>query len=367
MKYFRIAIVALLLLMLAGALAAQSRIAEITDVQGVRENRLRGMGLVIGLNKTGDKSALAQRLIGNMLRRENINALAAEIGTGNAAVVMVTAKLDPFRRPGSKIDVTISSLNDAKSLRGGTLLATHLKGPYGKTVYAIAEGPMIVGAIAAEGDSGSSVTINHPTVGKIPGGAMVEKGVAMKITDRRGYITLQLKNQDWKTAHNIQEGINRLFPAVAKAVDAGAVEIRLNESRRRDVTNFLAKIQDIRVVVHAVSKVVVDEKTGTILVGSNVRVSTVAIAQGKLSVTISETPLPVVAAPFTEGPAISSVPRSEVNIQEQGTALKVVEGGQSIARLTEALNAIGASPSQLISILQQMKSMGALHAELVVN
>ncbi|MEZ6195518.1 MAG: flagellar basal body P-ring protein FlgI [Planctomycetota bacterium] len=357
----------LALSILAGTGLAQSRISEITDIEGVRSNRIRGIGLVGGLKGTGDKSELALQMMANMVRREGMNIETRDLETGNFAVVMVTAEIDPYRGLGTRIDVNVASIQKATSLLGGFLFETQLKGPYGKTVYALAAGPLAVGGATAAGASGSEVTINVPTVGAIPGGAMVEKTVPMRVSDRRGVVTLQLKNPDWRTARNIAAVISDRWPKAARAIDSGNVEIRVPAAEMGQIPDFIADVQDLRVKVESVSKVVIDERNGIIVAGEEVRVSTVAVLYGKLSVTISEAPEAVPSAPFTNGPGATVVPRSEVRIEEESSGLQIVKGGESIARLSQSLDALGASPRQLIAILQQMKTAGALHAELVVK
>lgn len=361
-----ILICALFGLMTAG-LGAQSRIAEITDIEGVRSNRIRGLGVVSGLAGTGDKSQLALRMIANLVKRYGLNVETNELEAGNCAVVMVSAKLDPFRGMGSTIDVTVSSLQKATSLRGGQLEETQLTGPYQREVYALASGPLVVGGATASGSSGSEVTINVTTVGTISGGATVEKTVPMRISDRRGIVRFQIKNPDWTTARNISDAINQNWPEVAQALDSGTVEVTVPVAQRSRLVEFISKIQQLRVRVDSVSRVVVDERRGIIVAGAEVRISRVAVSYGKLSVTISETPEAAIHAPFTRGGGATTLPRSEVRIEEDNNALQVVEGGESISRVVQSLKALGASPRELIAILQQMKAAGALHAELVVN
>lgn len=352
---------------LAAPLFSQSRIAEITDIEGVRENIVRGIGLVVGLNKTGDKAALSKRMMQSVLQRNQINVDLGELGLGNAAVVLVTAKIDPFKRPGSRIDVVVSSMEDASSLFGGTLLETHLVGFDRETVYAIAEGPLSASGIGAEGQTGSSVTINHPTVATIPGGALVEKDIPMQITDRRGILKFNLKNQDWTTARNIETAINSKFAGSSKAVDAGSVEVRVPDKFKQTVTQFIAEIQKMTVETHMVSKIIIESRTGIIIAGQDVKISTVAVTHGKLNVTISEAPEAALANPFTQGPGIASVPKSDVSISEESRGLQVVQGGETVAKLAQSMNALGASPRQLIGIFEAIKAAGALQAELVIK
>ena len=355
------------LLLIAAEGFCQARIAEIADIEGVRDNQVSGIGLVVGLNGTGDKSILARRMAVNMFQKFGINTTQQEIGSGNIAVVQVTARLDPFKRPGSKLDVIVSSMQDAKSLYGGTLIETYLVGKDQKTVYAIAEGPISAPGVEASGDSGSSVTVNHPTVASIASGARVEKVVTMQILDNRHVIRFHLKNQNWKTASNVDKVINAKYPGSAKAKNAGMIEVRIPDGWRSKLTEFIASVQDLRVKVDMISKVIINRKTGVIVAGENVRISKVAVAVGGINVTIEESPQPVVAAPFTEGPSIGSVPRSTATISEKKSELSVLPGGTSVAALAESLNTMKLSPSQLISVLEEIKAAGALHADMEIR
>ncbi len=358
----------LAVILLSASSWGQSRIAEIADIEGVRDNAVSGIGLVVGLNGTGDKSILARRMQVNFLQKFGINTTVQEVSSGNMAVVQVTGRLDPFKRPGSKIDVVVSSMQDAENLYGGTLLETLLVGKDQKTVYAIAEGPLSAAGLAASGDSGSSVTINHPTVANIANGARVEKSVPMQILDSRHMIRFHLKNQNWKTAKNVEKAINAVHKGVAKAKNAGMIEVKIPEDWHNDLTGFIASIQQIRTAVDVVSKVIINRKTGVIVAGENVRISKVAVAVGSINITIEEAPLPVVAAPFTEGPSIAAVPRSVATITEEESRLSVLpDGGTSVAELAASLNKLAPKASQLISILEAIKAAGALHAELEIR
>ncbi len=363
----KITTIALAIVALAGLAGAQARIAEIADLEGVRDNYVKGIGLVVGLNGTGDGTDITKRMLANMLTRSNVNATMSEVDSKNAAVVMVTARLSPFKRPGGRLDVDVACINNASSLQGGTLVETYLMGPDQQTVYAIAQGPVSTPSKRAEGQSGSSVTVSHPTVATVPNGALIEKAVDMQIHDSRNIITLNLKNQNWNTAANVAKAIEEKHAGAARAVDAGMIEVKIPADWLGRVTEFIASIQELRVEVDMISKVIVNRKTGVIIAGQDVRISKVAVAQGSISVTIEETPIPVTAAPFTEGPSIAAVPRSEVQVTEENRGLKVVDGGESVASLAASLNALGVLPSELISILEAIKAAGALHAELEVR
>jgi flagellar P-ring protein FlgI len=358
---------AMLLFCCLAQAGAQARIAEIAEIEGVRENIVRGIGLVMGLNKTGDKAQASKRMVESVLSRNQINVEPSELGLGNYAMVLVTAKIDPFRRPGTKIDVTVSSMMDAGSLFGGVLLQTHLVGFDNETVYAIAEGSLAASGIGAEGGSGTSVTINHPTVATIPNGALIEKEIPMQITSSRGVVCFNLRNQDWVTAHNLETVVNKLYPGAARAVTAATIEVYVPEEMKSRLTHFIATIQDLVVDVHMVSKVVINARTGEIAAGKDVKISTVAVTYGKLNVTITEAPEPALANPFTNGPGVVSIPRTDVAITEEQRGLQVVPGGETVAKLAQSLNALGATPRQLIGIFETIKAAGALQAELVIK
>ncbi len=359
--------VSFVFLLLTTCAMGQSRIAEIADIEGVRDNQVSGIGLVVGLNGSGDKSILARRMTVNMFKKFGINTTQQEVGSGNIAVVQVTARLDPFKRPDSKLDVVVSSMQDAKDLYGGTLMETLLYGKDQKTVYAIAEGPVSAAGVQAAGESGSTITQNHPTVASIARGARVEKTVPMQILDNRHVIRFHLKNQNWKTASNVAKVINEKFPSSAQAKNAGVIEVKIPKAWTMKLTEFIANVQDLRVQVDMISKVIINRKTGVIVAGENVRISKVAVAVGGINVTIEEAPQPVVAAPFTQGQSIAAVPRTTLTISEQASELSVLQGGTSVAVLVASLNELKLTPSQLISMLEEIKAAGALHAEMEIR
>lgn len=351
----------------APLLAQKVRIAEITDIEGVRSNVIRGQGLVVGLKGTGDKSEVTKRMLAAMMTKAGTKAEAKDMGSGNAAAVYITAVLPPFKRPGSRIDVNIASMQDCQSLAGGMLVETRLMGYDGKTVYAIAEGPIVSSGLFEQGNSGSSLQVNTPTEATIPNGAIVEKTVDMQIVDMRNIITLNLKNQDFTTAKNIQLAIDKVFPASSAALNGGVVEVKVPMAFANNVAGFVAKIQQLQVTAHMISKIVIDSRTGVVIAGADVRISRVAVAHGDLTVTIDEVKEPVIAAPFTDGPAIETIDHSQVTIEEEKPGIKILQGGESVASLAASLNALQAGPRQIISILQAIKSAGALHADLEVR
>ena len=347
--------------------AQAARIKDLTSIKGVRTNQLTGYGLVVGLDGTGDKSGTEftiQSLV-NMLERMGINVDKKDVSVKNVAAVVVTAKLPPFARIGSKMDVVVSSIGDAKSLVGGTLLFTPLRGADGN-VYALAQGPISVGGVGASGASGSSVTKNHLLAARIAGGATIEREVAFSLNGKKD-LTLTLLNPDFTTALRMSETINAAMGEdVSKALDSGTLELNVPETYREDISRFLANVETLEVDPDTVARIVVNEKTGTVVIGRNVRISTVAVSHGNLSITIKETQNVSQPRPFTEIGQTVVTPESDIEIRESDNQLMVIDGGATIGELVRALNAIGVTPRDLISIFQSIKAAGALHAELEI-
>jgi flagellar P-ring protein precursor FlgI len=359
-------LVLLIALLAALPALAEVRIKDIADVEGVRENQLIGYGLVVGLNNTGDKLDNAvftrESLIG-MLERLGVNTRdqVAKLSTKNVAAVMVTADLPAFARSGSRIDVAISSLGDATNLTGGTLLVTPLLAADGE-VYAVAQGAVATGAIAARG-AASSVTRGVPTSARISNGATVEREVAFRL-DKTNAFRLGLRNPDLTTARRIATAINKALGPVAKATDPRTVALELTN---RDPIEALATLEDLRVEPDSPAVVVIEESSGTIVMGANVRVSTVAIAQGNLTIRVTETPEVSQPAPFSNGTTVV-VPRTQVQVDDQhDRKLGILQGSVTLRDLVASLNALGVGPRDLISILQSIKAAGALQADLMVR
>jgi flagellar P-ring protein precursor FlgI len=358
--------VAALLLALPAA-AQQVRIKDIADVEGVRDNQLVGYGLVVGLNGTGDRLRSAvftrQSLVG-MLERLGVNTRDNErqLDTRNVAAVMVTANLPPFARPGSRIDISVSALGDATNLTGGTLLVTPLLGADGE-VYAVAQGAIATGAISARG-AGASVTRGVPTAGRIANGAIVEREVPFTLASR-DRIRLSLRNPDLTTARRIAAAINGAMRGeTAQATDSRTVTVSLGG---RSPVEFLSRIEQLRVEPDQVARVVIDEASGTIVMGANVRVSTVAIAQGNLTIRVTETPQVVQPNPLAGGETVV-VPRTTVEVDDQrDRRMGVLPQAVTLQDLVRGLNSLGVGPRDLISILQAIKAAGALQAELEIR
>lgn len=364
----RLAILLLLFLLLLPAVAAaQVRIKDIADFEGVRENQLVGYGLVVGLNGTGDRlrtSAFTRQSLIGVLERLGVNTRDQEqrLDTRNVAAVMVTANLPAFARAGSRIDVAVSALGDATNLTGGTLLVTPLLGADGE-VYAVAQGPVATGAISARGMA-ASVTRGVPTAGRIANGATVEREVAFRFAQDQ-VLRLSLRNPDLTTARRIAGAVNRAAgAALAQATDPRTVTILVSG---RDAVTFLAEIEQLRVEPDQIARVVVEEASGTIVMGANVRISTVAIAQGNLTVRITETPQVSQPNPLAGGETVV-VPRTNVEVDDQSERrLGILRGGVTLDQLVQGLNGLGVGPRDLITILQTIKTAGALQAELEVR
>ena len=355
---------------LAAALAAQpalakSRIKDIVEFEGVRENQLVGYGIVVGLNGTGDalrNAPFTKQSLEAMLERLGVNVRDANLNTKNVAAVMVTAKLPPFAAPGAQIDASVSALGDAKSLLGGTLLVTPLLGADGQA-YAVAQGTVQTGSVSAGGASGSSITKGVPTAGRIAGGASVEREVGFQLANM-GQLRMTLRNPDFTTARRIADVVNAAYPGVAVAENPTIVSLR--PPAGENLVAFMAKIENLSVEPDAAAKVVIDEVAGVIVMGDAVRVSTVAIQQGNLTITVREQPAVSQPAPFSRGQT-AVVPQSDLSVEEErGRQFLTVGSGASLSTLVAGLNALGVTPRDMISILQTIKAAGALQAEIEV-
>jgi flagellar P-ring protein precursor FlgI len=349
---------------------ASSRLKDMVNFEGVRDNILVGYGLVVGLNGTGDtltNSPFTERSLIGMLERLGINENSdfSTIKTKDIAAVMVTATLPPFSAQGSRIDVEVSAMGDAKSLQGGVLLVTPLQGADGE-VYAVAQGSVSSG-FSASGSSGSSVTKGVPTAGRIANGAIVEREVNFHLADL-STLRLSLRNPDFTTAQRIADAINRQMRAsLAIAVDSATVHLKVPDERRSDIVGLMTQIEQLTVEPDDIARVVIDEQSGIIVMGENVRINKVAIAQGNLTIKISETPQVSQPAPLSEGGQTVVVARTDVNVDENKDAkLALLKTGVSLQELVQSLNALGIGPRDMITILQSIKAAGALQADLEV-
>ena len=370
--FLRAVSTALLSLFLAAAVLgtanASSRIKDIVQFEGVRENMLVGYGLVVGLNGTGDTlvdGQFTKQSLKAMLNRLGVKPTDAGLDSKNVAAVMVTAVLPPFARQGSRIDVTVSALGDAKSLLGGTLLVTPVLGADGE-VYAVAQGQLAVGGFAASG-AAETVVKGVPTSARIASGAIVEREVGFEMANMES-VTLSLRNPDFTTARRIAQAINAfLGTAAARPSDPTTVHVEVPDSYRGNVVNLLTDIEQLRVEPDQLARVIIDEQSGIIVMGENVRISTIAIAQGSLTIRITETEQVSQPGPFANVGATTTVPRTEIEVTEgEERRLGVVNAGVTIQELVNGLNSLGIGPRDMITILQAVKAAGALQAEIVV-
>ncbi len=350
--------------------ALKVRLKDIVTFEGIRENQLIGYGLVVGLKGTGDSlkdSPYALETMMSMLERLGVNVRDKEkdMKSKNVAAVMVTASLPPFARHGTRIDVTVSAIGTAKDLLGGTLLVTPLVGADGE-VYAVSQGPLVTGGFSADGKSGSSVTKGVPTSGRIANGAIVEKEVPFELSSLNE-VRLSLRNPDFTTARRISEVINAFvkYPS-AKALDPSTVDLTIPVSYKKDVASFLTSIERLEVVPDNPARVVIDEQNGVIVMGKEVRISTVAVSHGNLTIRIAETPQVSQPNPFSNSGSTQVVDRSSVSVEEGDQKLTVLEEGATLQELVDSLNALGVSPRDMITILRSIKAAGALHAEIEV-
>jgi flagellar P-ring protein precursor FlgI len=367
-RSFGLHVVAALVAMLACAPLHADKIRDLASVGGVRSNQLIGYGLVVGLDGSGDQTTQAPfttQSLENMLQQFGITVPPnARPQLKNAAAVTVTAELPPFAKPGQAIDVTVASIGNAKSLRGGELLMSPLRGADGN-VYAIAQGSVVVGGISAQGKSGSSVQVNISASGRIPNGASVERSVPSAFSGA-GDLMLNLNTPDFTTAARVAQAVNTAFGAgTATPVDGGTISVRGPQDPAQKVA-WLGMIQNLDVTPgDAPARVVVNSRTGTVVIGSDVKVTAAAVAHGAIQVTISEQPLVSQPQPFSRGQT-AVVPSSDVQVSEDGAHMFKFGPGVSLDTIVRAVNQVGAGPSDLISILQALKQAGALHAELVV-
>ena len=365
-RTLKAALVAAGLLALSAPATATSRIKDLANFEGVRENQLIGYGLVVGLNGSGDtlqNIPFTKQSIQAMLERMGVNIRGAQIRTGNVAAVMVTANLPPFATQGTRIDVTVSSLGDAKGLMGGTLLVTPLLGADGN-VYAVGQGSVAVAGFNAQGEA-AKVVRGVPTVGRISNGALVEREIEFAL-NRLNQVRLALRNPDFTTAKRIAAAVNDFIGGpLAEPLDNGTVQVTLPKKYPSNIIALLTEIEQLQIEPDLPAKVLVDERSGVIVIGRDVRVSTVAVSQGNLTVTIAETPVVSQPQPFARGRTVV-VPRTKVGVQEDGKKLAIVQEGVSLQQLVDGLNALGIGPLDMIAILQAIKAAGAIQADIQV-
>ncbi len=353
--------------------SAEVRIKDIVNVEGVRPHKLMGFGLVTGLNGTGGKAPITREFALNLLERFGVTSdplLRARIRTDaqqktdNMSVVTVTAEAPAFARPGSRIDVTVSAYDDASSLQGGTLISTPLIA-YDEVVYAMASGPVSVGGFSFSGQA-ASVTKNHPTTGRIPNGATVERAIGGEFV-HDGVVKLLLREADFETARRIARAINAEIPAAAATLDSRAVQVLIPPKYADNPVAFVGRIGNLLVQPDNLARVVINERTGTVIMGENVRIAKVAITHANLSVITSESPQVSQPEPFSRGGETVVVPRTQIEVNEDNSSIQVVDETVTVRDLARALNALGVTPRDLSSIFQALKEAGALHAQLEIE
>lgn len=369
MMIVRILTIAITLLLLPSlSMASPIRIKDLVEFDGVRGNDLVGYGLVVGLNGTGDgirNAPFTEEIMTNILERLGVNITGEQFRPKNVAAVFVTANLPAFARSGGRIDVTVSAIGDAKSLLGGTLIMTPLNAADGK-IYAVSQGTIIAGGASAEGDAGSVVQ-GVPTSGVIPSGAYIEREIEFDFGNLT-QIRLALRSPDFTTAERIERAINKSFGrSVARMLDAGTVQLDIKATRQKSTAHAISKIENVLVEPQRKARVVVDQHSGTIVMGDDVRISRVAVSQGNLTLIIEEMPIVVQPNPFAAGQSVI-VPRTSASIKEEsGVGLAEIPEATSLTEVIAGLNALGVSPRDMIDILKSIKAAGALHAEFVVR
>ena len=352
----------------APAIAAPIRLKDLVEFDGVRGNDLVGYGLVVGLNGTGDgirNAPYTEEIMSNLLERLGVNITGEQFRPRNVAAVLVTATLPPFARAGGRIDVTVSAIGDASSLLGGTLVMTTLTAADGQ-IYAVSQGTVIAGGAAAEGEA-AQVVQGVPTSGVIPAGARVEREIDFDFS-QLSVLRLALRTPDFTTADRIETAVNRAFGrSVARMLDAGTVEIDIDATGARSPAHAISRMENVLVEPQRRARVVVDQRSGTIVMGEDVRISRVAVSQGNLTLRIEEAPVAVQPNPFSPGQTVV-LPRTEAELQEEpGIALAEVPTSTSLSDVVEGLNALGVGPRDMIDILKSIKAAGALHAEFIVR
>lgn len=341
------------------------RVKDLADIEGVRSNQLIGYGLIVGLNRTGDRvqqNLYARQTLQNLLERMGISTEAANLKPENIATVLVTANLPPFARQGSKLDVTVSSIGDARSLQGGTLILTQLKGIDGQT-YAVAQGSVSIGGISA-GDKSNGVEINHPTVGRLPNGATVERSIPTEVAANNQLILI-LRNDDFSTAAKLNQVINAKFGSgTAKALDGRSVEVRLPANFFENRVGFIAELENLRLSPEKIAKIIINERNGTIVMGREVRIAAVAISQGGVTIRVGTDYEVYQPEPLTNVQENTVVPTKTVDIEEKKPASVILKDGATVDEVVRGLRSLGVSARDIISILQAIKSAGAMNADL---
>lgn len=360
-------LLSIMLIMVGAATAMAARIKDIANIRGVRQNQLFGYGLVVGLDGSGDsnKSLFTVQSLSSMLEKMGVTIDPDDLKVKNVAAVMITANLPPFARAGSQLDVLVSSIGDAKNLQGGTLLLTPMKGADGN-VYAVAQGPVSTGGFSYGKGTGTGVQKNFPTVGRIVGGALIEREIANNFNDQE-LLTLALHAPDFTTATRMAQAINTAFgDALASAPDAGTIKVKVPDLYHGRSVELVALIENLGVTPDMVSKIIINERTGTVIMGENVRIATIAIAHGNLSIQVNKQDNVSQPMPFARRGQTVVTSDREMTVEEGRNPLFLVESGVSLGEVVRALNALGVSPRDLIAIFQALKAAGALQAELQI-
>lgn len=358
-----------LVVLTAAAVPAATRLKELARIEGVRDNQLIGYGIVVGLNGTGDRrqTLFSAQSLTNLLNQMGVAVNPAAVSVKNTASVLVTATLPAFAEPGSRIDVTAAAIGDSQNLQGGLLVLTSLRGIDGQ-IYAIAQGPVLTGGFVASGGANNKQTVNHPTVGRVPDGAMVERAAPTVALDHG--IRLQLRNADFTTAARVSEAINRKFPAadstlIAHAENGGSISVAMPAAFAGRAAEFISELERLTVDSDRLARIVINERTGTVVMGREVRISPVAILHGNLTIEVSTSYDVSQPAPFSQG-STQVTPRVDVAVREEKARNVVLKEGATVEELVRALGAIGTTPRDIIAIVQNLKGAGALEAEVEI-
>jgi len=365
---FVLALTLMVLTLISTEAVAASRIKDLVDFEGARDNQLVGYGLVVGLAGDGDKDPIYTRqTFANLLLRSGINIPPLTVSAKNVAVVMVTADIPAFMKPGARLDVTVSSIGDAKSLQGGVLLQTPLMGADNK-VYAVAQGPMSVGGFSqgAGGPGGATVTKNHPTVGQIIGGALVEREIPATIV-RDNHIDLLLREPSFTSAARISSAINELFPSSSQAADAMTVRIELPQGAETQAVDFIARIEALEVTPDVPARIIINERTGTIVATSRIKISNCAVSHGNITINIASTLTASQPQPFAERGKTVVTPSTNTEVTENKSQMVALPELPTVEKVAQALNSLGVTPRDMMVIFQTMKQAGALQAELLIR
>ncbi len=357
-----------LTLLFASAVPAGSRLKDIAVVGGVADNQLSGFGLVVGINGDGDKNPVyTLQAIANLMQRYGVNVPAATLSSKNVAAVIVTAEIPSFKKIGSRIDVMVESMGDAKTLQGGVLIQTPLVGADGKT-YAVAQGPLVVGGLSAgtEGAGGASVQKNHPTVGQIVSGAQVVRDIPTEIV-RDNHVELLLREPDFTSAARLATVVNQTFPDSAQAFDATLIRVKIPDGAEGLPVEFIARLESLEVEPDVPARIVINERTGTIVATAHIKIASCAVSHGNLTITVANTLTASQPAPFSNRGRTVVTPSTETNVNEEKSTMIPLPEMPTVERVASALNSLGVTPREAMAIFQAMKQAGALHAELVIR